>query len=714
MVERLMLVAGEYAVREHDGISLLRKARSDEEIAGWACSVTKYKWAIKHYDDPWEFLQRKFPDFQRGAPNEIGADAFSRCMMECWRAVSESKARCSDINLLFRDAFAGLQESSFMIFNGSVEYYDGQRWHREDATEGLNTDVRNQLCSIFARPVFDDGEIRMIYSTNLEDGNFHKQVAKSLGEFAVQAPSNTKPLDEHNENLLLHSNGIVVDFQNGLVKRGTPEMRLCKHAASPFKKWVAPEPVLALVIATFHDLFNFYLGGGVSLLTASEADDAEDAQPSQLTAEAQEALAKTVAMEDLRKGIVKNLETLRDWKTGDSFVCDALRQLWATFEDWDFVVYWIRVECRILSGARGFAECYILTGPPNCGKSKLLLRVMQPLGCGQDNLGRMVPNNYFTAASSRDANASQPATNKLRGCRAVSVKESPAGKIQPENLKNILDMTDVNIDARANHSSAKAETSFPVSWTIAFASNAEVQINTAADRTGLSDKIIELRPPFLFVADSEKTGDARERSADSKLMDIHHYDAIYPEVLHFAMAAWPLVSRQLCQSRRMTPMPPACAAIREQMNVVADVSASAGAWALRSLVYCDRKDASTVPQVLQAASDSGHGASEMTAAGFGSNQQSRRRTGGHRGGKSAVSDQIFEVKLKPGDPRGAVRLRREGLSIVDVLGVRVSSRRRPGTLSLYELAVFLNSSSSRPVIEVSKVFLLSMSPPRHF
>ena len=136
------------------------------------------------------------------------------------------------------------------------------------------------------------------------------------------------------------------------------------------------------------------------------------------------------------------------------------------------------------------------------------------------------------------------------------------------------------------------------------------------------------------------------------------------------------------------PMPPACAAIREQMNVVADVSASAGAWALRRLVYCDRKDASTVPQVLQAAFDSGHGASEMTAAGFGSNQQSRRRTGGHRGGKSAVSDQIFEVKLRPGDPRGAVRLRREGLSIVDVLGVRVSSRRRPGTLSLYELAVF--------------------------
>jgi hypothetical protein len=151
VVERLMLVAGEYAVREHDGISLLRKARSDEEIAGWACSVTKYKWAIKYYDHPWEFLQRKFPDFQRGAPNEIGADAFSRCMMECWRAVSESKARCSDINLLFRDAFAGFQESSFMIFNGSVEYYDGQRWHREDAT-GLNTDVRSQLCSIFAGP----------------------------------------------------------------------------------------------------------------------------------------------------------------------------------------------------------------------------------------------------------------------------------------------------------------------------------------------------------------------------------------------------------------------------------------------------------------------------------------------------------------------------------------------------------------------------------
>ena len=54
------------------------------------------------------------------------------------------------------------------------------------------------------------------------------------------------------------------------------------------------------------------------------------------------------------------------------------------------MLLWIRIESRILSGMRGFAEAYICTGPPNCGKSKLLLRTIHPMGDGAHNLARLL------------------------------------------------------------------------------------------------------------------------------------------------------------------------------------------------------------------------------------------------------------------------------------------------------------------------------------
>ena len=90
------------------------------------------------------------------------------------------------------------------------------------------------------------------------------------------------------------------------------------------------------------------------------------------------------------------------------------------------------------------------------------------------------------------------------------MKEAPAKKILPDNLKNILDMTDVHVEARANSSKTKDQTSFPVSWTIVFASNGEVQTDTSNDTLGLSDKIVEIRPPFLFVAERDERRPSRE------------------------------------------------------------------------------------------------------------------------------------------------------------------------------------------------------------
>ena len=168
-----------------------------------------------------------------------------------------------------------------------------------------------------------------------------------------------------------------------------------------------------------------------------------------------------------------------------------------------------------------------------------------PGGWSAHNLCRLLPNNYLVNVAERDSEASRPVTNRLRGCRGVTIKESDAKKIQPSALKGILDMTDVTVDARANNSKELDQTSFPATWSIAFASNAPVEINTVGDTTGLGDKIVEIRPPFLFVATSEMTGDPRERTADEQLLNVKFFEEIFPEVIAFAMAAWPLIDRDV-------------------------------------------------------------------------------------------------------------------------------------------------------------------------
>ena len=61
-------------------------------------------------------------------------------------------------------------------------------------------------------------------------------------------------------------------------------------------------------------------------------------------------------------------------------------------------------------------------------------------------------------------------------------------------IKGILDQTDVPVDARANNSSSKATSTFAVTWTLAWAQNAELSFAATGD-AAVADKIVELRPP---------------------------------------------------------------------------------------------------------------------------------------------------------------------------------------------------------------------------
>ena len=51
-------------------------------------------------------------------------------------------------------------------------------------------------------------------------------------------------------------------------------------------------------------------------------------------------------------------------------------------------------------------------------------------------------------------------------CSAPAPKEAPAKPMNPTAPKAILDPRDLDVAARANHSSAKDATTFPVTWAV--------------------------------------------------------------------------------------------------------------------------------------------------------------------------------------------------------------------------------------------------------
>ena len=334
----------------------------------------------------------------------------------------------------------------------------------------------------------------------------------------------------------------------------------------------------------------------------------------------------------------------------------VVEQTFQTMGTWDDTVFWQRIESRSLTGRQGYAQAYVLTGPAGCGKSKLILRVPQVLGQKYSNLGGTLPQTYLTNDSERDGNASMPATNKLQGKRHVTCKEVTGKKgIRAHLLKGILDQTDVPVDARANNSAQRADTTFPVVWTLVWAQNGDLRMNSNGD-AAVVDKVVELRPPFIFVADP-KVG-TNERRTRSDLKDLNHYTR--PEwVLEMVLLAGifdKLNGTDMCPDRRLEPIPPLSVAYTAKWAdaVRLDVVGEA---ATRLLEHCERKDATPADEVIAVLMDeTGVDCSVLTAAGYGASAQSVRRSGGRAGGLGCTRDRIFIIPLDTVEPR-PVRLR---------------------------------------------------------
>ena len=172
------------------------------------------------------------------------------------------------------------------------------------------------------------------------------------------------------------------------------------------------------------NLRKFYLAGG-SDLHFGDADDSNDEGGDE--------------NRDGNAGVLENLATnilqLLDECVNLS---PLLGMTMSTFSDANSVIHWHRAESRFWSGRLGFAEASVLTGPPGCGRSKLLVRTSLVLGTNFDNYGCSLPQQYFTSEDKRGANDSQPALAKCRNKRFITTKElrGTAG-IRPHTLKNM-------------------------------------------------------------------------------------------------------------------------------------------------------------------------------------------------------------------------------------------------------------------------------------
>lgn len=287
---------------------------------------------------------------------------------------------------------------------------------------------------------------------------------------------------------------------------------------------------------------------------------------------------------------------------------------------------------------------------------RLALRTLTILGSKTNNLCAMMPQNYLTSSVERDPNASAPSTNKLQYTRLATVKEGPGGGINPHSLKYTLDQVDAEVDARANHSRASDNTSFPVTWTWLWCQNGDFKVKASLvdAAAGMTDKIVELRPPFHFVDKPADQLAANERLVDPVYKDSRLYKdpQWIAEVVFFARCVFKLHS--LNRNRTTHPLPPHSLSYRKSSNVELRVDLIYE-WIKENLRPCSRQDADPInvieKELLKLPNVD---RSVLTSAGLGSIAKSRRRSG-HAGNRG--DDYIYVIAIKPGDEKTPVQLK---------------------------------------------------------
>jgi hypothetical protein len=396
-----------------------------------------------------------------------------------------------NIDSVFSDVVRGRQH--WVVAQGAqgFDVWDDRRhrWLADAGTKDLADRVRLELRECFGAAT-QDIEGNTVWSSPpapCEQDQFCMKVAECIPRYLQK--QDYMPLDHYTnvECKLLFADGKVFDFRTMTSRYAKPEDRLSRHCAVSLPSWQPSSDVLADAKELANLVHKFYVSGGESLEyerhegTLIEAFDGQDSE---------EFKVMRARVKELMKRLISHTDCPCPW----------LRGVYNAFEDHDEAFFWIRICSRVLSGISGFAEAYALTGPPQSSKSWLALSLIRFLGQEREHLAQPLPSGFFTTAPRNDGDASRPVTAQLAGCKLCIPKEVPVKPIVAESLKAILDPRDVAVSARHNHSNKKEATSFTVTWTIILISQGTIAQGDGDADCGVLDKIVELRPPFEFVA----------------------------------------------------------------------------------------------------------------------------------------------------------------------------------------------------------------------
>jgi len=475
--------------------------------------------------------------------------------------------------------------------------------------------VKRELADAFGTIDFDP--ILKIHRSTVPEPfactGFCNHMANWMLKFTPRV-SDFKPLDADNFFKLLDKKGNLVDFKTGEIRKALAEDRLWRHCPWEFKE----HKMTAKFLEFGQLLCKHFLAGTTDLETIPEVVAASESLCADPNA------PMTIAVRG---------------------VFDSINEF----------VYFLRWAACILIGIPEIVQMLGITGPPNCGKSFLALLVASVLGQRTDNYSQTLTANYLTSPGREDPEASLPLLNQCAGCKLVTPKEQVAGMMRPMAVKAFVAGPDVNVSGRGNYSQKQDQTSFAVTWKVLTQSNSPLQWSRAPV-DGLTDKIVDLTPPFNFIgADEYKPEVDRHRLADSSLSSAAVNGAFVMEMIAWARALACTLDKSICTARNIVPVPPCYTEnVQEIKQAEAKSSTTLSDILRKHATYCDTKDATTYSDFKASINRLGpFNQTEWTAAGFGSTASSK---GQYR--VKGIKKDFFLTQI-PGDTckRGPIRLK---------------------------------------------------------
>ena len=475
--------------------------------------------------------------------------------------------------------------------------------------------VKRELADAFGTIDFDP--ILKIHRSTVPEPfactGFCNNMANWMLKFTPRV-SDFKPLDADNFFKLLDKKGNLVDFKTGEIRKALAEDRLWRHCPWEFKE----HKMTAKFLEFGQLLCKHFLAGTTDLETIPEVVAASESLCADPNA------PMTIAVRG---------------------VFDSINEF----------VYFLRWAACILIGIPEIVQMLGITGPPNCGKSFLALLVASVLGQRTDNYSQTLTANYLTSPGREDPEASLPLLNQCAGCKLVTPKEQVAGMMRPMAVKAFVAGPDVNVSGRGNYSQKQDQTSFAVTWKVLTQSNSPLQWSRAPV-DGLTDKIVDLTPPFNFIgADEYKPEVDRHRLADSSLSSAAANGAFVMEMIAWARALACTLDKSICTARNIVPVPPCYTEnVQEIKQAEAKSSTTISDILRKHATYCDTKDATTYSDFKASINRLGpFNQTEWTAAGFGPTGSSK---GQYR--VKGIKKDFFLTQI-PGDTckRGPIRLK---------------------------------------------------------